>query len=112
MLWDAYRLLLSFDEQALLFSDADVIVSEFGALMANVVFCRQGTKVVEIIPEMQNDPWSRHLCASLGLEHVTLCHKVNDEDRESFDIAGRIHKNIFFSFDANVELIRGVIRQL
>ena len=88
--------LLSFDEQALLFSDADVIVSEFGALMANVVFCRQGTKVVEIIPEMQNDPWSRHLCASLGLEHVTLCHKVNDEDRESFDIAGRIHKNIFF----------------
>jgi Glycosyltransferase 61 len=104
--------LLAFDKQALLFSDADIIVSEFGAIMANVVFCRKGTKVVEIIPDMQNDPWSRHLCASLDLEHITLCHKIRDEDREAYEIAGRTHKNIFFSFEANIELIRNIVRQL
>ncbi len=104
--------LMSFDEQALLFSDADIIVSEFGAVMANVVFCRPGTKVVEIIPDMQNDPWSRHLCASLELEHITLCHPIKDEDRNTFKTADRIRKNISFSFDANIELIRDVIEQL
>lgn len=103
---------LSFDEQAILFSQADIIVSEFGALMANVVFCRPETKIVEIIPEDQNDPWSRHLCASMGLEHVTLFHKVRDEDREAFDIAGRIHKNIYFQFDADIDLIRNVLNQV
>ena len=57
---------LSFDEQALTFADADIIVSEFGAAMANVMFCRPGTKVVEIIAEGQHDPWSSHLsrCSS------------------------------------------------
>jgi capsular polysaccharide biosynthesis protein len=107
-----YPELLTFDEQALLFSDADLIVSEFGAVMANVVFCRPRAKVVEIIPEGQNDPWSRHLCASLDLEHITLCHTVKDEDREVLEIAGRIHKDIRFSYDANIELIRGVVKQL
>jgi Glycosyltransferase 61 len=104
--------LLTFDEQALLFSDADFIVSEFGAVMTNVVFCRPGTKVVEIIPEGQGDPWSRHLCASLDLEHITLSHTVKDADRESYEIAGRIHTDIFYSYDANIELIRDVVKQL
>ena len=103
---------LSFDQQALLFSQAEVIVSEFGAVMANVVFCKPGTTIIEIIPENQNDPWSRHLCASLDLTHVVLFHTVRDEDRESYAIADRIHKNIFFEFDANIKLIDEAVRNL
>ena len=52
---------LSFDEQALTFAEAEMIVCEFGAAMANVMFCRPGTKIVEIIAEGQHDPWSSHL---------------------------------------------------
>jgi capsular polysaccharide biosynthesis protein len=103
---------LTFNDQALLFMDADIIISEFGAVMANVVFCHKGTKIIEIIPDLQNDPWSRHLCASLSLEHITLCHKVKDEDRESFEIAGRIHKDIYFSYDVNIDLIKNIIKKL
>ncbi len=104
--------LMPFDDQALLFADADIIVSEFGANMANVVFCRKGTKIVEIIPDLKNDPWSRHLCASLDLEHVVLCHPVKDGDRKAIKIADRIYKNKHFSFDADIELIKDVIKQL
>ena len=70
---------LSFDEQALTFAQADIIVCEFGAAMANAMFCRPGTKVVEIIAEGQHDPWSSHLCAMLELEHVVLFQRQSEE---------------------------------
>ena len=82
--------LLSFADQASAFYNADLIVTEFGAVMANVVFCKPGTTVVEIIPEEQNDPWSGHLCAALGIEHATLFHKVAEADRKPFDIGGEL----------------------
>jgi capsular polysaccharide biosynthesis protein len=103
---------LSFAKQALLFSQAEVIVTEFGAVLANAVFCKPGTRIIEIIPENQNDPWSSHLCSSMGLEHVVLFHKVKNEDRESFEIAGRIHNNIFFKFDADVNIIIDTVRKI
>jgi len=103
---------LSFDDQARLLSQAELIVSEFGAVMVNVVFCKTGTKVIEIIPENQKDPWSVRLCASLGLEHITLFHKVHESDREIVEIAGRTHKDINFEFDANLELIKSIIDQI
>ena len=64
----------------MLFSGADVIVAEFGAAMANVMFCRPGTRVVEIIAEGQHDPWSAHLCAMLELDHVVLFQKQSEQD--------------------------------
>jgi len=70
---------LSFDEQALMFAEAEAIVCEFGAAMANVMFCAPGTKVVEIIAEGQHDPWSAHLAAMLGLEHVALFQRQSEE---------------------------------
>ena len=71
---------LSFDEQVLTFAEAEVVVCEFGAAMANAMFCRPGTKVVEIIAEGQHDPWSSHLCAMLELEHVVLFQRQTEED--------------------------------
>lgn len=103
---------LSFDEQAAMFEAAEVIVSEFGAVMANVVFCRAGTKIVEIIPESQKDPWSAHLCAALGLEHVTVFHRVKDEDRQSLEFGGRAHTNIYFSYDADIPRIMDIVAAL
>jgi len=70
---------LSFDAQALMFAQAHVIVCEFGAALANAMFCRPGTKIVEIIAEGQHDPWSSHLCAMLELEHVVLFQRQSEE---------------------------------
>ena len=70
---------LGFDEQALLFAQAEIIVCEFGAALSNAYFCPPQTKIVEIIAEGQHDPWSSHFCAMLGLEHVVLFQRQSDE---------------------------------
>jgi capsular polysaccharide biosynthesis protein len=104
--------MLSFDDQAATFAAADIIVSEFGAAMANVVFAKPRTTVVEIIPDNQNDPWSAHLCAALDLEHVTLFHRVDEADRTPFEIGGRILNQIYFKYDADVALVCRVVDAL
>ena len=70
---------LKFDEQALLFAQAEIIVCEFGAALSNAYFCQPDTKIVEIIAEDQHDPWSSHFCAMLGLEHVVLFQRQSAE---------------------------------
>jgi hypothetical protein len=70
---------LKFDDQALLFAQAKIIVCEFGAALSNAYFCPPETKIVEIIAEGQHDPWSSHFCAMLGLEHVVLFQRQSDE---------------------------------
>ena len=70
---------LGFDEQALLFAQAKIIVCEFGAALSNAYFCQPDTKIVEIIAEGQHDPWSSHFCAMLGLEHVVLFQRQSAE---------------------------------
>lgn len=72
--------LLCFDEQIALFAGADLVVAEFGAALANVVFCPPQAKIVEIICEGQTDPWSAHLCGMLGLEHVVQFQSLSQEE--------------------------------
>jgi len=100
---------LPFDVQAAIFAGADVIVAEFGAAMVNVVFASPGTEVVEIIPDDQDDPWSAHLCASLGLEHITLFQRVDEADRIACEAGGRVLRNVFFAYDADIERICRVV---
>jgi len=100
---------LPFDEQALLFSHADAIVSEFGAAMANAMFCRPGTKVVEIIAEGQHDPWSAHLCAMLELEYVVLFQKQSEQDLLDHP---RHAKDSEFQFSVDVERLVQTVEAL
>ena len=102
--------MLAFDKQVLLFAQADMIVCEFGAAVANAMFCRPGTRVVEIIAEGQHDPWSSHLFAMLGLEHVVL-FQVQSE--EALAATPRHVKDSPFSFEVDVaglvETVRAMI---
>jgi hypothetical protein len=101
---------LSFDEQALTFAGAEIVVAEFGAAMANVMFCRPKTKVVEIIAEGQHDPWSAHLNAMLDLEHVVLFQPQTEEALAS---SPRHVKDSTFAYSVDVkglvETVRGLI---
>ena len=38
-------------EQMKIFSDADLIVSAHGSNLANIIFCKQGTKIIEVGPK-------------------------------------------------------------
>ena len=100
---------LSFDEQALTFAQAEIIVCEFGAAMTNVLFCAPGTKVIEIIAEGQHDPWSSHLAAMLGLEHVVL---FQPQSAETLEAAPRHMKDLPFAYTVDVKRLVATVRGL
>jgi Glycosyltransferase 61 len=100
---------LSFDEQALVFADAEVVVCEFGAAMTNVMFCSPGTRVVEIIAEGQHDPWSSHLCAMLGLDYVVLFQRQTEEALKSMP---RHVKDSAFAYSVDVPKLIETVRAL
>jgi len=60
---------LSFIEQAKLFYTSDVIVGEHGAGFANVVFCRESTKIIEIFSVFWIAPSCYAIARSAGLEY-------------------------------------------
>ena len=100
---------LGFDAQALTFAGAEIIVTEFGAAMANVMFCKPGTRVVEIIAEGQHDPWSSHLAAMLGLEHVVL---FQPQTEEALANAPRHAKDSTFAYRVDVPRLVETVRAL
>ena len=100
---------LSFDEQALVFAQAEVIVCEFGSALTNAMFCKPGTKVVEIIAEGQHDPWSSHFGAMLGLEHVVLFQRQSEETLAS---APRHMKDSPFTYAVDVPRLVDTVEAL
>jgi hypothetical protein len=90
---------LPFDEQAMLFKNAEFIVSEFGSGMVNAIFSRPGTKLVEIIAEGQFDPWSSHFGAMNRFEHVVL---FQHQSQEALLSDPRHLKDSEFSYDVDV----------
>jgi capsular polysaccharide biosynthesis protein len=99
-------------EQALLLSDADLVTSEFGALVANVAFCKPGTRIIEVIPEGQNDPWSVNMCTAFGLDYIPLFQPVKKHHRKTINIGGKPIDNIHFKYKADVKAVVNVIKAL
>jgi capsular polysaccharide biosynthesis protein len=100
---------LKFDEQALLFAQARIIVAEFGAALSNAYFCAPETKIVEIIAEGQHDPWSAHFCAMLGLEHVVLFQR---QSKEVLAGMGRHMKDSPFSYAVDAPMLVQTVKRL
>lgn len=102
--------LLNIEEQIALFARAELIVAEFGAALANVVFCSPRAKIVEIICEGQTDPWSSHLCGMLGLDHVVQFQRLSQEEL----LAGAVRHDRpdQFAYTADVAAICAAVDQL
>jgi hypothetical protein len=63
---------MSLPEQAETFSNSDVIVAQHGAALANLVWCRPGTLVVEIVDVRYRPDAFRSLAQVLDLVHVRV----------------------------------------
>ena len=65
----------SLEEQIKIFSSSDVIISATGSSLANIVFCKEGTKIYEIVPEYKLPDESNlqkryiDICKTLNLKH-------------------------------------------
>ena len=60
---------LPFAEQARLFQSADVVVAPHGAALANLMFCRPHTKVLEFFPANYRDDCFLRLSKAMELEY-------------------------------------------
>ena len=60
---------LSFEEQVTLMSDAEAVVAPHGAGLANMLFCRPGTRVLEIADPAYPNPNFYAMAAGLGLDY-------------------------------------------
>ncbi len=56
-------------EQISLFGSSDIIVAQHGAALANVVWCKPNTRVIEIVPEGYRVNCFPPLSRLIGLEH-------------------------------------------
>ena len=63
---------MSFLEQAVAFRNADVILGPHGAGFANLIHCRQGTKVVEFVPPAWRNGTSAAIAIHMNLDYYYL----------------------------------------
>ena len=69
---------LSIQAQAEIFSSAEIIVGAHGAALTNLVFCRPGTRVVELFSPRYVNPCYRDLCVAAGLRHAAVIGNGQD----------------------------------
>ncbi len=65
---------LSFADQIQIFSKAKIIISMFGAELANLVFCKKGTKIIEIKNNNKLDDY-KNISKNCGLKHIQISFK-------------------------------------
>ena len=68
---------LSFQDQVSLFKDAEAVVLPHGSGLANLVFCSEGTKVIELFPNQMVD-LSFRLSTAVGLDYFFLSARQGD----------------------------------
>ena len=86
---------LSFEQQIYLFNNADIIFGAHGAAFANLVFCREGTKIIEIKPVYHPNKISKKI-AEIKKLNLNLIETEEVENKENGDIELNINnlKNI------------------
>ncbi len=76
---------LPFPEQAALFASADVIVAPHGAALANLMFCRPGTQVLEVFPANYFDDGFIRLSKAMELQNRFLVAGPGDRVKLGYD---------------------------
>ena len=71
----------AFAEQVAMFRGADVIVAVHGAALTNLLFCRPGTKIIEIFPENFIKSPYLWLSVCLGLDYSAVIGGPGDYDQ-------------------------------
>ena len=71
---------VSLESQIKLFSNADVIIAQHGAALANLVWCKPGTSVIEIIDPQIRPPYFEALAQRLDLNYISILQAHNHED--------------------------------
>lgn len=63
---------MSVKDQAAAFAHAELIVAPHGGALTNLIFCRPGTKVVELLSSNYPNPCYRNLCGVAKLPYIGI----------------------------------------
>jgi hypothetical protein len=69
---------LSHMAQIALFESADFVIGPHGAELSNLLFCRPGTRVIELSPTAQFRPFFAQISDKIGLSHAVLPCSTGD----------------------------------
>ena len=91
--------LYEIEEQIEIFSNAEKIISPHGSNLANIIFCKSGTEIIEITPSFRDSEKileDRYLNLSLinDLKHTKIVSDTVDIDNISTLAKKYIHKNV------------------
>tara|TARA_A100000164_G_scaffold236809_1_gene210304 strand:- start:28 stop:1125 length:1098 start_codon:yes stop_codon:yes gene_type:complete len=92
---------LSFKKQINLFRDSSIIIGAHGAAFSNIIFCKPGTKIIEIIPSDHPNRKCERISKILRLRYFRIITKPDNSD---FNYPFRITIN-----KKNLELIKKII---
>ena len=87
-------------EQMKIFSNAEMIVAPHGSNMSNIIFCKKGTKIIEISPELNNlyeqniAKKYKNIADNLNLEFLTIKADSVDVEKHSKQSTKYIHSKI------------------
>jgi capsular polysaccharide biosynthesis protein len=96
--------LYKLDEQLDLFHNSRVIVACRGAALANVIYCRPNTTIIEIIPTIagfEGYQWVRDICAMMGCRWRPYFVE-GIPPKEPWITAGQVRPNAGFTFDVDI----------
>jgi capsular polysaccharide biosynthesis protein len=86
------------------FDDAEIVVGPHGAGLANLVFCRPGTRVVEIVPTDNAHPFYFSLARAAGLDYAYLMGRSTaNRSRDAFGPSP-------YNFDVDLEALAGAVQ--
>ncbi len=81
---------LSHEKQIYLFRNASIILGAHGAALTNIVFCKPGTKVIEIIPANHPNKKCERISKILKLRYFRIKTKPDNSDK---NFPFKIHLN-------------------
>ena len=83
---------MTLNEQVELFSNAEVIIMPLGSAMANIVYCKPGTKIIEFFNPRCVQTCALSVCSQRNLEYYYLLAK--DEDPSKHEISSDISVSV------------------
>ena len=91
-------------EQIGLFRSAEAVLAPHGAALANLTWCRPGTRVIELLPRSYTTPAFRNLSESLRLVYA----EVRDPDADGTGHWTEVGSN----FAVDLKVLGGVLEQM
>jgi capsular polysaccharide biosynthesis protein len=92
----------SVEEQIVLFLNADAIIGSSGAAFANILWCKPGTKIIDIQSENAQQVWIRNLSLQVGLRYAAYFTEAKPAGQIPI-VGGVPRPEMGFSFEIDLQ---------